>query len=223
MNNFNRIAVIGGTGKSGVYLVKELLRQNFKIKLLIRNPEKIPPVHPNMEVVFGDVLDKDALQQLVSDCVGLISTLGAGNPYSGPTLFSKATKLILEVLVEHHISRYLVVTGLNVDTELDQKGTTTKTATDWMYANYPDSTKDRQLEYELLCASELEWTLVRLPLIAQTDEAPKIVVSLSDCPGQHISATSLARFLIHALQDGSHLKEAPFIANFESIDNQTGR
>ncbi|SFB40775.1 NAD(P)-dependent oxidoreductase [Algoriphagus aquimarinus] len=213
MQNFNKIAVIGGTGKSGVYLVKELLRQNFKIKVLIRNPEKIPPAHPNMEVIIGDVLDKNALHELISGCGGLISTLGAGIPFSEPTIFTMATKLILEVLEMTKISRYIVVTGLNVDTEFDQKGVATKAATDWMYTNYPVSTKDRQLEYELLCASKLDWTLVRLPLIGQTDEAPEISVSLTDCPGQHISATSLAKFLIAALQNVSHVKEAPFIAN----------
>ncbi|SFT48465.1 Putative NADH-flavin reductase [Algoriphagus locisalis] len=215
MKNFNKIAVIGGTGKSGVYLVKELLRQNFKIKLLIRNPEKIPTAHPNMEVILGDVLDKNALQELISDCGGLISTLGAGIPYSEPTLFSQATKLILEVLVAHNIRRYLVVTGLNVDTEFDQKQASTKAATEWMYANYPVSTKDRQLEYKLLSASKLDWTLVRLPLISQTDEAPEISFSLTDCPGQHISATSLARLLIESFNNGAYIKEAPFIANVE--------
>ena len=213
MKIFNKIAVIGGTGKSGVYLVKELLRQNFKINLLIRNPEKVPPAHPNMEVVIGDVLDKNSLQELISDCGGLISTLGAGIPFSGPTLFTQATKLILEVLDANNISRYLVVTGLNVDTPSDQKGEATQAATDWMHANYPVSTQDRQFEYELLCASKLDWTLVRLPLLEQTDDAPEISVSLTDCLGQHISATSLAKFLISILQKERHLREAPFIAN----------
>ena len=207
--------MIGGTGKSGMFLVKELLRQNFKIKVLVRNPGKVPFDHPYMEVIVGDVLDKKALKALISGCDGLISMLGMGIPHREPTIFSKATKLILEVLEANRVGRYLVITGLNVDTEIDQKGETTRAATDWMYSNYPLSTKDRQLEYELLLASKMEWTLVRLPLIMQTDEAPEIVVSLTDCPGQHISATSLARFLITVLQNGSHLKEAPFIANIE--------
>ena len=215
MKKIKKIAVIGGTGKSGVFLVKELLRQNFKIKVLVRNPAKAPSDHPDMEVIIGDVLDKKALQSLVSGCDGLISMLGIGNPHSEPTIFSKATKLILEVMEANRVCRYLVITGLNVETEMDQKGETTRAATDWMYANYPVSTKDRQLEYELLRATKLEWTLVRLPLIMQTDEAPEIVVSLTDCPGQHISATSLARFLITVLLNGSYLNEAPFIANIK--------
>ena len=34
-----KIAVIGGNGKSGTYLVKELLSQGFHLNLLIRHPE----------------------------------------------------------------------------------------------------------------------------------------------------------------------------------------
>ncbi|WP_339706428.1 NAD(P)H-binding protein [Algoriphagus aquimarinus] len=213
MKNINKVAVIGGTGKSGAYLVKELLSQNFKIKVLIRNPKKVPSAHPNMEVIIGDVLDKNAIQALITDSDGLISMLGMGIPYSEPTIFSKATQVILEALSTSKIKRFIVITGLNVNTPSDQKGEATQAATDWMHANYPVSTQDRQLEYELLCASNLAWTLVRLPLIGQTEYAPEISVSLTDCPGQHISATSLARFLIDILQKEKHLKEAPFIAN----------
>jgi len=35
-----KIAVLGGTGKAGKYLVKQLRKQGFQIKLLLRNPEK---------------------------------------------------------------------------------------------------------------------------------------------------------------------------------------
>ncbi|UWX54956.1 hypothetical protein NYZ99_19880 [Maribacter litopenaei] len=36
----NKIAVIGGTGKSGTYLVKRLLDLETPLKLLLRNPVK---------------------------------------------------------------------------------------------------------------------------------------------------------------------------------------
>ena len=213
MKNINKVAVIGGTGKAGKYLVKELLNQDFKIKLLIRNPAKIPPPHPNLEVVLGDVRDRKVIQVLVSECLGLISMLGMGIPPSEPTIFSQATRNILEVLSTDDVKRYILITGLNVDTESDKKNGSTQAATEWMYANFPVSTRDRQSEYELLLASQADWTLVRLPLIDQTDEAPEIAVSLDNCPGQGISATSLAKFLVGILQTGKYFKEAPFIAN----------
>ena len=110
-------------------------------------------------------------------------------------------------------SRYIVITGLNVDTPFDQKSPKTRFATDWMKTNYPLTTADKQLEYNLLSESNLDWTLVRLPMIEQTDDKGEIVVSLEDCPGKKISATDLAFFLIGQLSDKTYLRQAPFIAN----------
>lgn len=42
-------------------------------------------------------------------------------------------------------------------------------ATDWMYQNYPETTKDKQTEYNPLSESNLDWTLVRLPLVDRTN------------------------------------------------------
>jgi uncharacterized protein YbjT (DUF2867 family) len=41
MEQEKKIAVIGGTGKAGRFLVKELINQGFQIRVLTRNPNKI--------------------------------------------------------------------------------------------------------------------------------------------------------------------------------------
>ena len=111
------------------------------------------------------------------------------------------------------IRRYILITGLNVDTPSDKKGPITKYATEWMYKNYPKSTDDKQLEYRLLLKSNLDWTLVRLPLIEETDATNEIKVSISDCPGERISAKALAVFLADQLNSTTYIKQSPFIAN----------
>ena len=82
-----------------------------------------------------------------------------------------------------------------------------------MKNTYPASTANKQLEYELLVNSKTDWTLVRLPLIEQTDEQRPIVVSEIDCAGNGISATSLAHFLIEQLSSETYVRKSPFIAN----------
>jgi hypothetical protein len=111
------------------------------------------------------------------------------------------------------VRRYIVITGINVDTPFDKKSEKAKAATAWMYANFPKSTADKQQEYELLQKSNLDWTLVRLPMIEQTDERRNVSIRLEDCPGDKISATDLAHFLISQLTDRTYIHQAPFIAN----------
>jgi putative NADH-flavin reductase len=211
MNKKNKIAVIGGTGKSGKYLVKELLHKGYCIKLLHRNPENISFENPSVEIVKGDARNDQSIRTLLCGCQAVISTLG--QPKGEASIFSQATKNVIQAMKVHGIRRYILTTGLNVDTPFDQKSPKTKFATDWMKTNYQETTTDKQLEYNTLLNSDIDWTLVRLPLIEQTEERRELLVNLNDCPGDKISAADLAGFLIEQLTDDSFIKKAPFIAN----------
>ncbi|MGH1516822.1 NAD(P)-dependent oxidoreductase [Chryseobacterium sp. JK1] len=205
------IAVIGGTGKSGKYLVQKLLQKQYKLKVLVRNPELFTLQNPLIEVVKGDVRDENAVYSLISQCDTVISTLG--QPKGEKTIFSDAASNIIQAMNHYGIKRYIVTTGLNVDTPFDHKNDGVKMATDWMYKNYPETTEDKQTEYELLSKSNLHWTLVRLPLIQQTDESFVTEANLTDCKGESISATDLAGFLISQIEDREYIGKSPFLYN----------
>ena len=136
-----------------------------------------------------------------------------GQPKGEPSIFSQASRNVIRAMDFFQIKRYIVTTGLSVDTPQDKKSNYSASATQWMKANYPETTADKQLEWELLSLSNLDWTLVRLPLIELTEKESGVKVSLVDCPGEKISAASLAGFLIRQLEDKSYLKLSPFIAN----------
>jgi hypothetical protein len=93
-----------------------------------------------------------------------------------------------------------------------QSGRYKKRNFEWMKTNYPETTADKQTEYHALSESNISWTLVRLPLIEQTDEVNKISISLEDCPGGKISAPDLAIFLVEQLSDDRFVNKSPFIA-----------
>ncbi|MNJ85151.1 NmrA-like family protein [compost metagenome] len=206
-----KIAVIGGTGKSGTYLVQELLNRMIPIKLLLRTTSLFETTNPLVEIVRGDARDIRAISSLLEDCTAVISTLG--QPVGEESIFSDAARNVLQTMIEKGISRYIVIAGLNVDAIGDHKNEKVRFATDWMYQNYPKTTKDRQLEYELLSGSEIDWTLVRLPMIIQTEKRFPMEVSLTDCPGENISATDLAHFLANQLLSDEYIRKSPFIAN----------
>ncbi len=205
------IAVIGGTGKAGLFLTRELLKQSYPIRMLLRNPEKLKLENPGIEIVAGDARDPLAVQALLKGADTVISAIGqsAGEP----SIFSDATRNVVRAMEMYHIKRYILLTGLNVDTPGDHKSAYTAGGTAWMKANYPKTTADKQVEWELLHASTLDWTLVRLPLIELTEEQPETVTSLTDCPGEKISAASLAVFLADQINNKNFLKQAPFLAN----------
>jgi putative NADH-flavin reductase len=207
-----KIAVIGGTGKSGAYLVRRLLELEMPIKLLVRNPEKHCFTNPLVEVVRGDARDYHSVLNLIDGCEAIISTLG--QPKGEPPVFKDASKNIVNAMLKYKLKRYIVVTGLNVDTRFDKKDEKTSYATQWMYENFPETTKNRQEEYAYLTTQVgLAWTLVRLPMIFQTNEKFRVGVNLKNCDGHKISATDLADFLIGQLDDESYIQKCPFLFN----------
>lgn len=213
MNTNHTIAVIGGTGKSGKYVVQELVSQGYKVKMLVRNPGRVPNPHPLIEIIHGDVLDQSIVNTLLDKCDAVISTLGWGIPPSSNTISSEGTTRVLEGMKVNRIKRLILISGVNVDVPGDIKGIYAKSATSFMYENFSASTVDKQNEYELLKKSEVLWTLVRLPMISMDSENKPILASEIDCPSQEISATSLAKFLIRQIDDLTYLQKAPFIAN----------
>ena len=208
-----KVAIIGGTGKAGKYLIAQLIKQGYSCKLLLRNPETFSIQNSLLEIIKGDVQNQDDIRALIDGCEAVISALGMGKTPNPTSIFSQSTTNIIQAMTEQNVQRYLVLTGLNVDTEFDKKSLKSKFATDWMVTNYPLTTADKQLEYELLKASNLDWTLVRLPIIEQTEERNEVVVSLEDCLGDKISATDLAYFLINQLLDNQYFKKSPFVVN----------
>jgi putative NADH-flavin reductase len=206
-----KIAVIGGTGKAGKYLVEQLLEQGFKIKLLLRNPDKVEITSPLIEIIPGDVRNLSSLNLLFENCDAVISTLGQTKGDS--PVFSEAIENIIKAMNAQNIKRYIVITGLTLDTINDKKGFSTRLKTLLMKMSFPAIIADKQKEYKILSQSNLDWTVVRLPFIEQTDLSGEIKISLTDCPGKKISTTDLARFLISQLSDESYIRKTPFIAN----------
>ena len=211
MQTIYKTAVLGGSGKSGFYLINHLLNLGKQLKMLHRNPDNIKIQNPLLEIVKGDARDPQAVQQLIEGCDAVISTLG--QPKGESSIFSDATRNVIHAMDLFRIKRYIVTTGLNVDTPGDEKSEYTAAATEWMKTNYPKTTADKQGEWEILNKSGLDWTMVRLPLIELTENKNDIRVSLVDCPGEKISATSLAIFLVEQLNDNTYYRQSPFISN----------
>ncbi|KFF23523.1 NAD(P)-dependent oxidoreductase [Chryseobacterium vrystaatense] len=207
----NTIAVIGGTGKTGNYLVQELLDKGHPMKLLLRTPENFTLKHPLIDIIKGDARDFDAVNLLIKDCVAVISKIG--QPVGEKSIFTDATRNIIQSMNDHGIKRYIAITGLNVDTPFDHKNDKVKMATEWMYQNYPKTTKDKQDEYDMLVNCNLDWTLARLPLIIPTSEHFKTETNLTDCIGEKISAADLSEFLVCQINDKTYIKQSPFLYN----------
>lgn len=210
MKNIKKVAVLGGGGRTGNYLVNQLLKQGFSVKLLLRNPENFSIQNNQIEIIKGDALDLEAIKSLLIDCQAVVTTIGQRK--DEPLVASMATKSILDVMTDLGIQRYVLLAGLNIDTPFDKKSEKTQMATDWMKANFPTIQEDRQKAYNFLVESNVNWTQIRVPFIEFTDLSSEIVVNIEDCLGDKISAINIAKFMIQEMTESKFSKQSPFIS-----------
>lgn len=210
MKNISKVAVLGGGGRTGKYLVQQLLENGFSVKLLLRNPDDFTIQNSKIEIIKGDAINEESINLLLKDCQAVVSTIGQ-RP-GEPMVASQATKNVLNAMKRNGIERYVLLAGLNIDTPFDKKSPKTIMATDWMKTNFPEIQKDRQLTYDLLVDSKIDWTQVRVPLIIFSDESSKIAVNLEDCLGEKISAFDISKFMVKEMIESKYSRQSPFIS-----------
>ncbi|MHC0439395.1 NAD(P)-dependent oxidoreductase [Flavobacterium sp. 3-210] len=210
MKNISKVAVLGGGGRTGKFLVDQLLNEGFSLKLLLRNPQNFEIQNSKIEVIQGDALDFETIKLLLKDCQVVVSTIGQRK--DEPLVASAVTKNVLKAMKEHGIDRYVLLAGLNIDTPFDKKSPKTIMATDWMKTNFPIIQEDRQKAYELLVQSDVNWTQVRVPFIEFNDNSSEIAVNLEDCLGDKISAFDIARFMVKEMTESNYSCKSPFIS-----------
>lgn len=210
MKNISKVAVFGGGGRTGNYLVNQLLKKGFSVKLLLRNPEKFEIQNSKIEIIKGDALDFESIKVLLEDCDAVVSTIGQRK--DEPLVASAVTKNVLKAMKEYNINRYVLLAGLNIDTPFDKKSSKTIMATDWMKANFPIIQEDRQKAYTLLEESDVNWTQVRVPFIEFSNDSSEIAVDVEDCLGDKISAFDIAVFMTKEMVESNYSRQSPFIS-----------
>ncbi|QNK61358.1 NAD(P)H-binding protein [Pedobacter sp. PAMC26386] len=206
-----KVALLGATGKAGKYLLQELLTSGYQVKSLIRKPKNYTIADPLLEIVEGDIKDSETAHQLLKGCNVVISAIGQNK--DDVLISSLATINIVQAMEEYNITRYILLTGSNLEVPGDQKSDKNLEGTKWMKATFPIPVADKQKAYEILTVSAIDWTVVRLPWIEQTTERRGLIVDLQDCLEDLISTTDLADFLISQITATEYIKKAPFVAS----------
>jgi putative NADH-flavin reductase len=211
MNPYKKIALIGGTGKAGNFLIDQLIKQGYQIKALARNPEKLRQTSLLVEKIKGDARKYESVFSLLQGCDAVISTIGPSK--NEPDTCSIVTGHVIHAMQTLNMKRYIELAGLAIDTPSDKKGFMTKLLVRIMKSIVPAKIADRQKGYRLLSESNLDWTLVRSSMIEQTDKKRTVKTSLLDSTGRKVSSTDLALFLINQLLDDQFIRKAPFISS----------
>ena len=110
--------VAGATGETGRRIVSQLLDRGIEVRAFVRDAEKARSIFPaGVEIVSGDVLRVDTLQDALAGCTVVFCATGARPSFdpTGPYLVDfEGTKNLVNASKSAGIEQFVLVTSLCV-------------------------------------------------------------------------------------------------------------
>ncbi len=110
--------VVGATGGTGKWIVRELVDKNIPVVALVRNREKGQQTLPaGVEIVVGDVLQPETLEAAIADCDVIICATGAApgfDPTAPYRVDYEGTKNLVNLAKSKNINHFVFVSSLCV-------------------------------------------------------------------------------------------------------------
>jgi putative NADH-flavin reductase len=207
-----KIAIFGGSGRTGQHIVEQALQAGHKVQALVRTPSKVQIKHDNLMLIQGDILDGDAVARTITGTDAVMSVLG---PISNKPDFtiSKGTDLMLNAMRQNDVDRIIISAGAGVRDPQDKPKFIDKLASFVLNLVSKNVVADMKQVVDKVRQSGMTWTVVRVPML--TDEPAKgtFKVGYVGDISPRLSRADMAHFMLEQLQSDTWHKAAPAISN----------
>ena len=205
------ILLLGGTGKLGQVLTKTLLEKNYRVRLMVRNPQKINFKNSNLDVLIGNVVDKNDLEKSLNDIDVVITVLGHGFRSKYP-IQKSALSILIPLMEKNKIVRFITVTGSGLITPEDKKSFLRNIEQKLFSSIDPYRMLDARDQQNLLENSTLDWTVIRTPIHSNSDD---ITINSRGYKKPYlwnkVSREAISNFIIECIEKDLWVKKSPVI------------
>jgi putative NADH-flavin reductase len=211
------IAVIAANGRLGALFVEEALVAGHTVRAGIRGKSTFT-LHPNLEIIECDATDPDDVRRLLSGQDVVVSALGHVKG-SAPDVQTKATEIIITIMQEQGIKRFVDVTGTGVRFPGD-----TISLVD-IFLNLavkivdPDRVKDGIDHMKVLQASTVEWTTIRILKLQNTIAQPFDLL-LNGPTKWYVGRREVAKAMLQVIEKASFIQQAPILSRQKNKEIQ---
>jgi uncharacterized protein YbjT (DUF2867 family) len=211
----SRILVIGASRGIGLETVRAALAAGHEVRALARSAAAIPAADQRLEKIAGDALDPPVVERALQDVDGVIQAIGASfgpaTLIGGTTLFSRATRVLVDAMRFKGVRRLVAVTGLGAGDSRGRGGL--------LYDSlvFPLVLKrlydDKDVQEQIIRSSGLDWTIVRPGLLLNgpaTGRARALAEPATWRVGT-VRRTDVAAFLVDELQSRAFVGRTPLL------------
>jgi putative NADH-flavin reductase len=204
-----RIVVFGATGPTGQQVLTQALAAGHQVVAVARNPQAVTP-RPGLTVHAADATDAAAVGPAMAGADAVLSSLGARFSRAPITLYSTATRTIIESMRAHRVRRLVVVSSGAVDQSRRPSGSFVfRRILEPLVLNrlgrtlYADM---REME-RLVSSSGLDWTIIRPSGLLNTSTITEYQIREDFADGMFTSRADLAASMLAQLTDARFLNK----------------
>ena len=212
-----KIAILGSTGFVGKTLLAKALERGYQVKTLVRDPEKLGIYKEKVEFITGNASQADKLEKTVIGTEAVLSTLPPIINTNESELSGQSFEYLVAILERNSIKRFIHIGGAVHGGGANENWTLGRRILR-MFLNIVCKPVliAKQLEWEVLRKSNLDWTLVRPPRV--TEEKPKghLAADEKNLARVQVNVEDLAEFLLEQIASRKWIGKAPLVATVKS-------
>ena len=210
-----RVAVFGASGPTGRLIVSELLARGDTVVAYARRPERLGPPRERLEIVAGELTDAPAIARALAGADAVASALGPHGRSPGLPI-AAGVRAIVWAMGEAGVRRIVQVSTASAPDPLDRPDFRQRLLVSAVRTLVPTAYREVVAIADILRASDLEWTLVRVPLLRTTHRPPRDL--RVGYPGRDdirfaVSRESLARFVADEIGSRRYVRQAPMVCD----------
>jgi putative NADH-flavin reductase len=204
-----RLAIFGATGGTGLELTRQALDHGHSVRVLVRNPNRMPLVNANLRLVLGNVLDEESVRKTVLGSDAVLSCLGSRNLLKNVRVVSGGTRLIMSVMKQQGVRRLVVESALGACESLAQATLIERLVfVTLLWAPF----QDKNLMEPEVKASGLDWTILRPMRLTNGPLTNRYAVTAGRPPQASVSRADVAAAMLKAVEERLWIGEAPAVS-----------
>jgi putative NADH-flavin reductase len=201
-----RLTVFGATGRTGRHVLTQGLRRGHQMTAFTRRPQALDDPAALAAVVNGDGRDPHAVRKAIDGADAVISTI-AGGTRQDPHRLADTTQVLIQAMADLGIRRLVVTSAY--PSVVDQPPLAMALLRRLLATPYADNVAMEQL----VAASGLDWTIVRLNRLTNKAAGGKVHTSRGLLAKPHaIARADAAATLLDSVADPTLARTAINVA-----------
>jgi len=210
-----KITLFGASGNIGYLLLKQAINEGHHVIAYVRNPSRLALSHGNLQIIKGNLDDKNNIRKAVEGADVVISVLGPPlqRKYEGMPLL-EGHRNILSSMKEVGVRRFITLATPSVKFEKDVRSFATVFPGIMARLLFPIPYKEIVAIGDLVKMTDLDWTVVRIIAPNDKPEIGKVNVTFGDIKlNMAISREDIAAFILNEAEQGNYFKSMPIIGS----------